>query len=60
MPLPHPPVSSVGGRIVPGARNAAQVEANIASMSVAIPGEFWAELRQAGIISADAPVPRSA
>jgi D-threo-aldose 1-dehydrogenase len=43
--------------IVPGARNARQVQENVASMSVAIPAAFWSDLRQAGIITANAPVP---
>lgn len=43
--------------IVPGARNAAQVAANVASMSVVIPHAFWDELRAATIITANAPVP---
>ncbi len=43
--------------IVPGARNEAQVAANVASMSVVIPPAFWDELRAATIITANAPVP---
>lgn len=43
--------------IVPGARNAAQAKANVESMTVAIPAAFWADLRKAGVITADAPVP---
>lgn len=43
--------------VIPGARTAEQVQANVASMSVAIPAEFWAELKQAGLIAQDAPVP---
>ncbi|MEN5117968.1 aldo/keto reductase [Luteimonas sp. TWI662] len=43
--------------IVPGARNARQVQENIASMSVAIPGGVWDDLRRAGIVAANAPVP---
>lgn len=49
----HPVVSS----IVPGARNAAQVQANIASMKVTVPAAVWSELREAGILHPDAPVP---
>ena len=44
----------------PGARNAAQVTENVASMSVAIPPAFWTELREAGVITANAPVPSAA
>lgn len=43
--------------IVPGARNAEQARANVESMTVAIPAGFWADLRRAGIVSADASVP---
>lgn len=46
--------------IVPGASNAAQVAANAESMTVAIPDAFWTELREAGIITANAPVPKAA
>lgn len=43
--------------IVPGARNAAQAAANASSMTVAIPPAFWEELREAGVIAGNAPVP---
>lgn len=46
--------------IVPGARNAAQVAENVASMSVVIPAAFWSDLREAGVITANAPVPAAA
>ena len=46
--------------IVPGARNAAQVAENVASMSVVIPPAFWSDLREAGVITANAPVPTAA
>lgn len=46
--------------IVPGSRNAAQVVENVASMSVAIPDDVWAELRAAGILADNAPVPGTA
>jgi D-threo-aldose 1-dehydrogenase len=46
--------------IVPGASNAAQAAANTESMTVAIPDAFWTELREAGIITANAPVPKAA
>lgn len=44
--------------VIPGARSPEQVQANVASMAVAIPPEFWAELKQEGLIAADAPAPR--
>ncbi|WP_313139117.1 aldo/keto reductase [Stenotrophomonas sp.] len=43
--------------IIPGARSAEQVQANVASMAIAIPADFWAELKQEKLIAADAPVP---
>jgi len=48
---------TVVSAIVPGARNAAQAAANVASMHVAIPAAFWEELRAQGVIAAQAPVP---
>ncbi|MFN4160636.1 MAG: aldo/keto reductase [Stenotrophomonas sp.] len=44
--------------VIPGARTPEQVRANVASMAIAIPAAFWAELKQQGLIAADAPVPR--
>lgn len=44
--------------VIPGARTPEQVRANVASMSIVIPAAFWAELKQQGLIAADAPVPR--
>jgi D-threo-aldose 1-dehydrogenase len=55
-PLAHPAVASV----IPGARSAAEVTANIALMDHPIPTAFWAELKDAGLIRADAPVPEGA
>lgn len=43
--------------IVPGARTPEQVQANVASMGIAIPADFWAELKREKLIAADAPVP---
>ena len=43
--------------VIPGARSPEQVQANVESMKVAIPAAFWAELKQAGLISRDAAVP---
>ncbi|VFR32645.1 L-fucose dehydrogenase [plant metagenome] len=50
-------VPEVVSVVAPGARNAAQARANVESMTVSIPAEFWVDLRREGIISADAPVP---
>lgn len=48
---------SVVSCIVPGARTPEQVRANVASMSIAIPADFWAELKKEKLIAADAEVP---
>ncbi|MBU2978836.1 aldo/keto reductase [Alteromonas sp. C1M14] len=48
--------STVSG-IVPGARTAEQVEANVAAMKVVIPDEFWQELKANNLIEENAPVP---
>lgn len=52
-PLAHPAVASV----IPGARSAAEMSANIAHMAHKIPAALWADMQQAGLIRADAPVP---
>jgi len=44
--------------VIPGARNPAQIEADAKSMKVVIPKDFWSELKQAGLIAKDAPVPK--
>jgi D-threo-aldose 1-dehydrogenase len=53
-PLGHPAVASV----IPGARNAAEVEENAAMMTHPIPATFWRELRDRGLVSSEAPLPR--
>ncbi len=52
-PLAHPAVVSV----IPGARSAAEMTANIAHLAHPVPPALWAEMRDAGLIRADAPVP---
>lgn len=52
-PLGHPSVASV----IPGARNAGQVERNLEVFRMDIPADLWAELKQQGLLRADAPVP---
>lgn len=52
-PLAHPAVSSV----IPGASSAAEIRANAAHMAQPIPAALWAEMKAAGLIRADAPVP---
>lgn len=43
---------------VPGTRNVAQMEQNIALVSHPIPAAFWQELKQQELIRGDAPVPQ--
>lgn len=52
-PLGHPSVASV----IPGARNAGQVERNLEVFRMDIPADLWAELKHQGLLRADAPVP---
>ncbi len=51
--LGHPCVKTV----IPGAVNAREVEANAALMSMPIPAAFWRDIKSAGLIRDDAPVP---
>jgi D-threo-aldose 1-dehydrogenase len=52
-PLAHPAVVSV----IPGARSAAEVEANVQHLRAPIPAALWDELRETGLIDPRAPVP---
>lgn len=52
-PLGHPAVASV----IPGAFHPDQVERNVAAFRHPIPADLWAELKQEGLLRADAPVP---
>lgn len=52
-PLAHPAVVSV----IPGAARAGEVVENIASLQAPVPGGFWTDLRDNGLIVADAPIP---
>ncbi|NOZ33029.1 MAG: aldo/keto reductase [Alphaproteobacteria bacterium] len=52
-PLAHPAVVSV----IPGAVGAQEVVQNIASLSAPIPAAFWSDLKEQGLIDAEAPVP---
>jgi D-threo-aldose 1-dehydrogenase len=52
-PLHHPAVASV----IPGARSAAEVAANLATFETPVPAALWAELKQVGLLRADAPTP---
>lgn len=51
--LGHPAVRSV----IPGARSAQEVEANVGLMQTPIPGALWRDLRDAGLIHPNAPLP---
>jgi D-threo-aldose 1-dehydrogenase len=42
---------------IPGSRNLRQSVENAASMTAAIPADFWAELKSEGLIAESAPVP---
>jgi D-threo-aldose 1-dehydrogenase len=52
-PLGHQSVAAV----IPGARNASQVERNLEVFRVSIPAAMWEELKHEGLLRADAPVP---
>jgi len=52
-PLAHPAVAA----IIPGPRNADEFAANLALLKHPIPPALWADLRQAGLLHPDAPVP---
>jgi D-threo-aldose 1-dehydrogenase len=52
-PLGHPVIAAV----LPGARSAAEVEANLRFAAHPIPGDFWQALRDRGLLAPDVPVP---
>ncbi len=52
-PLAHPAIASV----IPGAMSAKEVTGNLACLAVPIPGAFWTELADEGLIDAGAPLP---
>jgi len=52
-PLAHPAVASV----IPGARSTTEVEENFRLMTVAIPRDFWKELKSGHLLPEEAPVP---
>jgi D-threo-aldose 1-dehydrogenase len=51
--LAHPAIASV----IPGARSIAEVEENARMVELTIPDQLWAELKEAGLIAAEAPTP---
>jgi D-threo-aldose 1-dehydrogenase len=52
-PLAHPAVAAV----IPGARSPEEVDENAAMVAFEIPGDFWSELRDEGLIPDAAPTP---
>ena len=52
-PFGHPAVATV----IPGARTVAEVAANVDCLERAIPADYWAELKEEGLIDAEAPTP---
>ena len=52
-PLAHPAVAA----IIPGPRNAGEFAPNLGLLRHKIPAGLWADLRQAGLLHPDAPVP---
>ncbi len=52
-PLAHPVVASV----IPGLRSLDELSATLEWVQTEIPADFWAALKQRGLLPADAPVP---
>ena len=52
-PLAHPAVAAV----IPGARSPEEVDENVKMFEFGIPADFWAELREEGLIPDAAPTP---
>ncbi len=52
-PLAHPAVAAV----IPGARSPEEVDENVGMFEFEIPGDFWTELLQEGLIPDKAPTP---
>jgi D-threo-aldose 1-dehydrogenase len=52
-PLAHPAVAA----IIPGPRNVAEFEANLALLRHPIPAALWWDLRGAGLLYPNAPIP---
>jgi D-threo-aldose 1-dehydrogenase len=52
-PLAHPAVTAV----IPGARAAAEVEANLRLLRHPVPAALWRDLKTAGLVRPDAPTP---
>src|SRR6201998_4450017 len=52
-PLAHPAVAA----ILPGPRSAEEFEANVRLLRFRIPASLWSDLRGAGLLHSDAPIP---
>ena len=52
-PLAHAAIACV----IPGGRTRAEIEANAGLIEEAIPSDFWAEVRDKGLVDAEAPLP---
>ena len=52
-PLAHPAVTSV----LTGARSGSELRENVALLDVPVPDGLWEELRESGLLAAEAPVP---
>ena len=52
-PLAHPVVCA----IIPGPRNAAEFKANLDLLAMQIPSGLWSDLRSAGLLHPNAPIP---
>ncbi len=53
-PLAHPAVCA----IIPGPRSAAEFNANVPLFTYPIPSALWSDLKSAGLLRQDAPVPK--
>jgi len=49
---------AVVAAVIPGTRDAVQAKANVTSMEVKIPADFWEKLKKEGLIAAHAPTPK--
>ena len=54
-PFGHPSIASV----IPGARSAAEIEANVGFFEEAIPDDFWTDLRDQSLVAEEVPLPAS-
>ncbi len=54
-PFGHPSIAS----IIPGARSAAEIEANVGFFEEAIADDFWTDLRDQSLVAEEAPLPVS-